>query len=214
MPIDVSGRLGMGNLIPATGLFVKKNDHTSDLMELAGPGGDLVKRGFKATEQALSGNIASALDTASPTAARNVVKAVDMLNTGMYRDAKGRKVIETTPAEAILKGIGFQPRNVKEVQDASMAVQRMKDRYTIAASEIRQKMAQAIFAGDEGAKQSARNALTTWNENNPDQRMTLNMPAVIARVREMRKSKEQRMADTAPKAIRAQVRAKLKEDLS
>jgi hypothetical protein len=213
VPIDVSGRLGMANLIPATGLFIKKRDHTRDLMELAGPGGDFAKRAFTATEQALSGNVGAAITTVAPTAARNVVKAMDMGSTGMYRDTTGKKVIETTPIEAALKGLGFQPRNVKEVQDASFAVQRSKDQYNIAASEIRAKMANAIFMNDADLKQEARDDLATWNTNNPDQRMSLNMPAVLTKVREMRKSKEQRMADTAPKAIRAQVREQLKEKL-
>ena len=37
------------------------------------------------------------------------------------------------------------------------------------------------------------------------------MPAVFKRVREMRKPKDQRIADTAPKAMRAQMRADLVE---
>jgi len=74
-------------------------------------------------------------------------------------------------------------------------------------------MAQAIFVNDNDLKQAARDDITTWNTNNPGQRMTLNMPAVLRRVREMRKSKEQRMADTAPKAIRAQVREQLRDNL-
>ena len=39
VPIDVSGRLGMGNLIPGTGLLTKKTDHTRDVAEIAGPAG-------------------------------------------------------------------------------------------------------------------------------------------------------------------------------
>lgn len=214
MPIDVSGRLGMANLIPGTGLLLKKADHTRDLMEFAGPGGDFAKRAFNATEQALGGNVGEAIATVAPNAARNVVKAIDMGSTGMYRDDKGRKVIDTTPGEAVLKGLGFQPRNVKEVQDASYAVQRSKDQYAIAASEIRQKMANAIFMNDSDMKQAARDDIAAWNNNNPDQRMILNMPAVLTKVREMRKTKEQRMADTAPKAIRSQVREQLRENLS
>ena len=212
-PIDVSGRLGMGNLIPGTGLFQKKTDHTRDLMELAGPGGDMVKRGFTGAEQMLGGNFASGLTTISPKAAQNVAKAIDMADTGMYRDDKGRKIIDTTTGEAFAKAIGFQPRSVKNVQEASMEVQKAKSQYILASGEIRAAMAQAIFMDDEDMKQRARDSIAAWNEKNPDQRMTLDMPAVLRKVREMRKTKEQRMADTAPKAIRAQVRDQLKEEL-
>lgn len=213
MPLDVSGRLGMGNLIPGTGLLQKKASHTSDLLELAGPAGDFAKRTLTAAEQAAGGNVSKAINTMAPQAARNVTKAIDMADTGMYRDDKGRKVIDATAGEAALKAIGFQPRSVKNVQDAAGEAQKMRGQYTIAASEVRAKMAQAIFMNDEDMKQSARGDLAAWNRNNPDQHMSIDMPSVLRQVKEMRKGKEQRMAETAPKAIRAQVRSQLKEEL-
>jgi hypothetical protein len=51
---------------------------------------------------------------------------------------------------------------------------------------------------------------------NPDQRIGVNMQAVVRRVKEMRKSKDQRIADTAPKVMRASMRREvegLREDL-
>lgn len=57
----------------------------------------------------------------------------------------------------------------------------------------------------------ARQMMDDWNENNPDQRMTANMPAIVKKVREMRKDKAQRIADTAPKAMRAQMREDARE---
>ena len=55
VPIDISGRMGLGNLIPGTGLLTKKTDHTSDVAELAGPAGDLAKRAFQAGSKAMDG---------------------------------------------------------------------------------------------------------------------------------------------------------------
>lgn len=213
VPIDLSGRLGMGNLIPGTGLLQKKADHSRDLAELAGPAGDLVKRGFTAAEQALSGDVGKAVATIAPGAARNVVKAIDMADTGMYRDEKGRKVIDTTLGEALAKGIGFQPASVKNVQDAGREVQRSKATYQLAATEIREKWALALFEGDKAGLQGARDDLAAWNSRNPDQHMTVNMPSVLRRVHEMRKTKVQRIADTAPKALREQARRQLAEEL-
>lgn len=212
-PIDVSGRLGMGNLIPGTGLFQKKTDHTRDLMELLGPTGDFAKRTGQATEQLLGGNVVGSVKTIAPTALRNLDKAYDMTKTGMYRDDKGGKIIDTDGFEAVAKAIGFQPRSVKNVQDASREVQKAKAQYTLASGEIRAKMAQAIFMADADLKQDARDDVIAWNRNNPDQRMTIDMPTVLRKVREMRKSKEQRIADTAPKALRSQVREQLRGEL-
>ena len=57
-----------------------------------------------------------------------------------------------------------------------------------------------------GTVAEAREAINAWNEKNPDQRMSPNMPAIWRRVREMAKDKDQRIADTAPKAMRQQFR--------
>ena len=45
-----------------------------------------------------------------------------------------------------------------------------------------------------------------WNRQNPDQRIQANIPAILRRVKEMRKPKADRIADTAPKAMRASMR--------
>lgn len=153
------------------------------------------------------------MKTISPVAARNLAQGIDMQEKGMYLDARGRKIIETTSGEALAKAVGFQPRNVKDVQEATMEVQRSKAQYNMATSEIRAKWAQAIFEGNEDLRQEARDDVATWNTNNPGQRIDVNMPAILARVREMRKGKAQRIADTAPKAIRNQVRQQLREEL-
>lgn len=211
VPIDVSGRLGMGNLLPGTGLFQKKTDHTRDLMEFAGAGGDMVKRTAQAAEQVIAGNLVKGMTTISPVAARNIAKGIDMADTGMYRDESGKKVISSSPGEALAKAIGFQPRSVAKVQEATGEIQRAKAQYTLASGEIQAKFARAIFEDNSELKQDARNDVASWNIKNPDQPIRINMPAVLRRVKEMRKDKTQRIADTAPKAIRAQVRAQLKE---
>jgi len=100
------------------------------------------------------------------------------------------------------------------VQEATMEVQREKAQYQLAKSEISDKWAKAIFDGDEVARKDARDDVAAWNRDNPDQKMTADMPGILHRVREMRKSKVQRMGDTAPKAIRGQVRQQLKESMS
>ena len=51
-----------------------------------------------------------------------------------------------------------------------------------------------------------RERLNEWNENNPEQRITVKMPDIWKRVREMGKDRTERIADTAPKALRQQMR--------
>ena len=205
-PIDVSGRLSMANLIPGTGLLLKKADHTRDVAELAGPMGDMAARVFQAGDKALSGDLGKAAVTLAPKAVSNLAKGADMMSTGMYRDDKGYKVIETTPTEAAMKMVGFQPATVAEVQQANYLHQRSKDFYNQHAQDIRARWAKGVFENSPEQVDAARTMLQNWNAQNPEQRVGVNMEAVVRRVKEMRKSKDQRIADTAPKAMRASMR--------
>lgn len=213
-PIDVSGRLGMGNLIPGTGLALSKQSNARDLVEMVGPAGDLIQRGFSGAGDVLKG--IATLDAASvgrgalevmPNAVRNAVKGADMAASGIYKDTKGYKVIDTTLDEAVFKMIGFQPRSVAEVQEANSFMQRSKSFYTQTSNEIRAQWAKALFEKDDAAVASARARLERWNSLNPDQPIRINMPDVWKRAREMGKDRTQRIAETAPTAIRQQMRA-------
>lgn len=206
MPLDVSGRLGMGNLLPGTGIFKEKTDHTRDVLELVGPVGDLAKRVASGGRAILTGDVGAGLLQVSPVAVRNAAKGTDMAARGMYRDDKGYKVLDTTPTEAAMKAIGFQPASVSKVQEANFINQQAKNFYSMQAQEIRALWARGIFEQNPDLVADARAQVEDWNRKNPDQRMVIAMPAVFKRVREMSKTKDQRIADTAPKAMRQALR--------
>lgn len=212
-PIDVSGRLGMGNLLPGTGLLLTKQSRERDLLEVVGPAGDLVSRGFAAGRELVGGVMnldpsaagRAALEV-SPTAVRNAVKGLDMAASGMYKDTKGYKVIDTTLAEAVAKAVGFQPKSVAEIQEANSFMQRAKSFYSLTSSEIKAQWADALFRKDEGALARVRARLADWNQNNPEQPIVVKMPDVWKKVREMGKDRIDRIADNSPKALRQQMR--------
>jgi hypothetical protein len=210
-PIDVSGRMGLGNLIPGTGLFLNKQNRERDLLEVAGPAGDLVKRAFTGGGKLLTGDVAGAALEVSPTAVRNWAKGYDMGTSGIYKDTKGYKVIDTTFGEALAKFAGFQPKSVAEVQEANSFMQRSKSFYTQTSSDIKAQWAKAVFEKDDAALQRVRERLDAWNRDNPDQRITVKIPDVMKRVREMGKDRTQRIADTAPKALRQQMKDMARE---
>lgn len=205
-PLDVSGRLGMGNLIPGTGLLLEKTSHARDVLEIAGPAGDFASRILSGGRSVLTGDVGAGLLEMSPAAVRNAAKGADMAATGMYRDAKGYKVLDTNTLEAALKSIGFQPNSVATIQEANGINQGAKAFYNLRAQEIRALWAQGIFESDPQKVQQARDQVATWNRKNPEQPMLVRIPDVMRRVREMRKSKDERIADTAPRAMRAQMR--------
>jgi hypothetical protein len=212
-PIDVSGRLGMGNLIPGTGLFQTKPSRTRDMLELVGPAGDLVSRAFSGAGSVLKGVVNLDAGGAGrgvmemmPAAVRNAAKGTDMAVSGMYKDSKGYKVIDTTLDEALAKFMGFQPKSVADDSEATGFKKRSESFYTQTSSEIRAQWADALFRKDDAALEKVRGRLDDWNRNNPDQRITIKMPDVWKKVREMGKDRTQRIADTAPKALRGQMR--------
>ena len=212
VPMDVSGRLGMGNLLPGTGLFRKDSqDPARDVAEIAGPVGDLLKRGFTAAGMAAQGDLTKAALEVSPVAIRNVAKAADMADSGIYTDSGGKKVIETTAGEAILKGIGFQPNAVAKVQDASVTKARMIGLNKKVEAEIADLWAQGRFENDPAKVDDARNRLKDWNRQNPDSPIRIQQGQIQKRVKAMRMSKAERIAKTAPKEIRADVRRDLAE---
>jgi len=208
-PTDVSGRLGLGNLVPGTGLFVKKQDYGRDVAELAGPAADMTRRFLEGAGYLLQGEIAKAGEIVSPVAVRNLIQGGRMAMTDQYADAKGRKVVETDATDAALKAIGFQPADVSKVQDATRTVQQMVALNKIRESEIADKWAKALATQDQEGVQEAREELANWNRRNPDSPIRINMSQVLKRVRALKEDKASRMARTAPKEIRQEVRAAL-----
>lgn len=208
-PIDISGRMSMANLIPGTGLLLKKPDQSRDMQELVGPVGDLVKRGWKGADLALSGEFGKALLEVSPRAVANAAKGVDMATTGVYTDTRGRKVIETDLTDAAAKAIGFQPQSVARVQDATFTVQKMVSQNKMREAEIAEKWAQGIYEGNKAKIEEAREALRDWNRKNPKTPIRIELPQILKRVRAMRMSKEDRIAKTAPSEIRGAVQREL-----
>jgi len=212
VPIDVSGRLGLGNLIPGTGLFTKKTDHTRDVAEFAGVAGDFIKRGFDTASKVIKGDIVGAhgaVATMAPKAAQNLFQAYDMANTGMYRDAQGRKVLDTDAGDAVSKALGLQPNDVKRVQDASSDAMRMIGLNRIRESEIAGEWAAGLFEKDQAKVQAARDDLKQWNIDNPDSPIKINFRQVLQRVNKMKESKIERIVKTSPKEIRATVKREL-----
>ncbi len=163
-------------------------------------------RGFTGARKLLTGDLGGAALEVSPTAVRNAAKGIDMATSGMYKDAKGYKVLDTTLPEAAAKFIGFQPKSVAEVQEANAFMLRTKSFYSQTSAEIKAQWADALFRKDAEALERVRGRLAAWNRDNPDQPIVVKMPDVWKRVREMGKDRTERIADTAPKALRQQMR--------
>jgi hypothetical protein len=211
VPIDISGRLGMGNLIPGTGVFLKRAEYTNDVLEIAGPAAKLGQNAFKAAGALVEGRPGEAVQALLPVAAQNALKGADMAVTGEYRDTKGRKVVDTTAGEALAKAVGFQPESVARVQEASRDVMRTVELVKQEKAEIQADWAQGLADGDRDAVESARQRLAAWNRNNPEAPIRVSTRDIRKKVVTLKEDRATRLEKAAPKAIRADVKNQLAE---
>lgn len=197
-PGDVSGRMGLGNLIPGSGLFLKsKPDKGSEVADIAGPVGSLAQ----GVGKAIQGDPMAM----APTAIQNLAKAVDMLRTGMYRTASGKQVIATTPADAVMKGFGVQPRDVAAKQQSdSMSFQQIA-LAKAEKSEITSAWARGIFEQTPDKVTAAQKQLREWNANNPESRISVDRGSILSAVKQMRETQDQRLLKSAPKGMRGNI---------
>lgn len=209
VPVDISGRMGLGNLVPGTGFLVKKQDHAADYKEFGGPAGTFVTNVGNAAAAVAQGEFAKAAETLAPVAAQNVVKAFDMANMGYYRDYKGRKVIDTTLTEAILKGAGFQPSNVSRIQQATREQQGLIALNKIRETEIADLWAAGRIERDQSKIDRAKQELADWNKENPESPIKIDAGQINKRVQQANMEKAKRLTATAPKEIRASVKREL-----
>ena len=211
-PTDVSGRLGLGNLIPGTGIFKERTSNSRDVMELGGPAGDFLARMGTGTRDIAKG--IAGLDTNSlkkgalefsPVAVRNAVKGTGMMTSGIYKDTKGYKVADVTPVDAAFKFFGFQPRDISKVQEANYLGQSSTSYYNLRASNIRALWASGVVEGNKSKIADARAAVKDWNKKNPNQKIIIKPTDIARRVREMRMDKVDRVIKRAPKTARANI---------
>jgi hypothetical protein len=159
--------------------------------------------------QAVAGRPVAGVLTASPTAVRNLAKATDMYTHGMYRDEKGRKVIDTDGYDALVKAIGFQPNDVAKAQETSRIVQGRVALARLRETEIADEWARRQFDKDPLAAQWAREQVTSWNKKNPDSPIRIQYTQITRRLRDMNRTKAERLAQAAPKEMRESVRREL-----
>ena len=208
-PADVSGRLGLGNLIPGTGIFKERTSNSRDVLEIVGPAGDFVGRVATGTRDIAKG--VANLDSTSlkkgalefaPTAVRNAVKGTSMATSGIYKDTKGYKVADVSPIDAAFKFVGFQPRDISKIQEANYLGQSSTSYYNLRASNIRALWAAGVVEGNESKVADAKAAVKDWNEKNPNQKIIVKPNDIARRVREMRMDKSERVVKRAPKSSR------------
>lgn len=207
IPIDVSSRLGMHNLLPGTALLKQsEKDKMRDVQEIIGPVGGVIRNVGTAIESFAQGKAGAGAHALMPVAIQNVLKSLDMAQTGMYRDTRGKKVVDTDSIEAFGKSLGFQPQRVASESRLLSEVRQDIDLHKIKEDGIADKWAQSLFERDPAGVAAARQELREWNERNPDQPIRINMQQIQRRLIEMRRSRAERTIRSTPRELREGIR--------
>jgi hypothetical protein len=210
LPIDVSMRMGMGNLIPMTGILLRSNtDRSKDVAELGGAAGAFGQSVFKGAAAALRGDYADAVGSVIPMALQNMVKAAEMWNTGEYRNAKGDTVMHVGAGDALAKAIGFQPADVAKATAVESDITRSEQLAKNVRTEIAQKWEQGLKDNKPEVVAEARTMLREWNEANPEEGLRISMQSIINAVRRSNLDRAQRLVKNAPAGMRPFVRDQL-----
>ena len=212
LPLDVQARLGVGNLIPGTGMFnPTKADKTREVTEVFGPAGGVATGLGDAAAGIAKGDGRGAALAVLPTPMRNAYQAAEMWSTGKYKDRGNKLVTEATKTEAIIKAVGFQPANVATVQRSIREAQGEADIVKSKQTEFMTRISNAIADGDQDGRTEAMADLKSWNENNPEYKVRLNPGAIQQAVKLRRMSKDVRFIKQIPKTIRGRIHEELQQ---
>lgn len=207
LPLDLSSRLGVGNLVPGTAIFKKsEQDKSGEVMEAVGPAAGLAQSFARAFDGVTSGEVVRGGAELLPKAFKDAFKAKEMYQTGLYKDFRGRTVTDVDAIDAMVKAIGFQPTDVAEVQRARVRMRDTVNLVKAVESDIAEKWARGLGEGDREAVATAREQLADWNRRNPDTPIKISYSQIQRRVNELRRTAADRLVNATPRELRAMVR--------
>jgi hypothetical protein len=223
LPLDVQARLSLGNMVPATGVGKRANadNRGRELAEILGPTGGVINSMFEALDAFQSGD--GLATVASPNFIKNVAQAVDMMQTGTYRDAGGRSVVKTDTLDWVVKMLGFQPSTVAREQRKLTVINEMVKLQRVAEKDFAERAAKALaraaMVGTPEAGEKAERELeavyagvAAWNERNPDTPVVITQSQIKSRVKQMMMERSARMLKSTPREMRGIIAGQMEDD--
>jgi len=207
LPLDFSGRLGLGNLIPGTGLLKPSNEQGRgrEVAEIFGPTAGMASQIGDAYDAAVEGNAGKALQNLAPKAVKDVLAAVEMTKKGYATDAKGRKVVDVDGTDIAVKSIGFNPTKVAQETRKTMPVQQDIGLQKRTESSIVDQWVRGIVDSDPALVTEAQQRLETWNKRNPDTPIVIKPNQIRDKARQMGIDKDGRLLKQAPREMRGRL---------
>lgn len=207
LPLDFSGRLGLGNLIPGTGMLKPSSaaNRTREVSEVFGPAAGMLTQIADAYDAAAEGNWGKAAQNMLPKAVKDVAAGLEMARKGYGTDTKGRKVTEVTKGEAALKGIGFNPTTMAQESRKTAPVYQDIALQKRTEASIVDQWAQALADKDQAGVEKQIKRWQDWNRDNPDTQIKISADQIRSKVRQLNTDKDTRILKQAPREMRGAI---------
>lgn len=207
LPLDFSGRLGLGNLIPGTGMLKPSSaaNRTREVSEVFGPAAGMLTQIADAYDAAAEGNWGKAAQNLLPKAVKDVAAGLEMARKGYGTDTKGRKVTEVTKGEAALKGIGFNPTTMAQESRKTAPVYQDIALQKRTEASIVDQWAQALADKDQAGVEKQIKRWQDWNRDNPDTQIKISADQIRSKVRQLNTDKDTRILKQAPREMRGAI---------
>jgi hypothetical protein len=139
-PIDVSARMGLGQVLGVSSLS------GFDTTALFGPFGSIVSNVAAGAGELQEGDLTTAAEKISPVFMKNMIKSLK--NGGAVRDYSGNLVTQMTGGQRVLTSLGFRPKEIADLQQASSSQKRIARIETRRQSQFLRNQAEALINGD------------------------------------------------------------------
>ena len=169
--IDVKGRMGMGDLIPATAYFSPTTSDymkSSEISQIAGPIGGLLEKVKESVALAQVGAYGQSGVQLLPKAITSVGQGAIAATTGDYRNMKtGVKTNDVEAWEGIIKMLDAQPASIaKEGRFRGMEL-KDKSAQTYVNARWKERYVSALESGDRTQVRAVKQEINDYNKDNP-----------------------------------------------
>lgn len=177
--IDVKGRMGMGDLIPATAYFSPMTSEWQKSKELSGLGGaigGLMEKASSAMDYAQIGAYGQAATQLAPKAFTSLGQGAVAAATGDYRNMQtGVKTNDATILDGFIKMLDAQPSGI--AKEGRIRGLEMKDKAALQYVNKRAKedYNKVLESGDQKQIIEFRKAIEDYNATDPRYPITMNL---------------------------------------
>ncbi|HHX4894655.1 TPA: PLxRFG domain-containing protein [Acinetobacter baumannii] len=169
--VDVKGRMGMGDLIPATAYFSPTTSEymkSSEISQVAGPIGGLVEKVKESVALAQIGAYGQAGVQLLPKAVTSMGQGAIAATTGDYRNMKtGVKTNDATILDGIIKTLDAQPASI--AKEGRVRGYEMKDKATqdYINKRWKERYNEALESGNRDQLRDVKQQIRDYNKDNP-----------------------------------------------